>query len=70
MNRNNPKQEQDINTVAELLPIGLNDPILQELWDVKDEINRSAGYDIHRLLANLGQSLAGCNSHISVGYMQ
>jgi hypothetical protein len=28
------------------------DPILQELWDTKATLNREAGYDIGKLLAN------------------
>lgn len=28
------------------------DPILQELWDTKAQLNREAGYDVSKLLAN------------------
>ncbi|PIZ34803.1 MAG: hypothetical protein COY42_27915 [Armatimonadetes bacterium CG_4_10_14_0_8_um_filter_66_14] len=29
------------------------DPILKELWEIKDRLAREAGYDPHRFLANL-----------------
>ncbi len=28
------------------LPIGKNDPILQELWEIKGQINRDANYSV------------------------
>lgn len=31
------------------------DPILKELWEVKDKLAREAGYDAQRFLANLRQ---------------
>jgi hypothetical protein len=32
---------------------GKNDPILQELWAVKAQINADAGYTVEGILANL-----------------
>jgi len=29
------------------------DPILEEVWRIKDELAREAGYDIHRMFENL-----------------
>lgn len=29
------------------------DPILEEIWRIKDEMAREAGYDIHRMFENL-----------------
>jgi hypothetical protein len=29
------------------------DPILEELWKIKDELAREAGYDTHRFFENL-----------------
>jgi hypothetical protein len=29
------------------------DPILEELWKVKDDLAREAGYDAHRFMENL-----------------
>ena len=29
------------------------DPILEELWKIKDDLAREAGYDAHRFLENL-----------------
>jgi hypothetical protein len=29
------------------------DPILEEVWRVKDELAREAGYDLHRMCENL-----------------
>ena len=29
------------------------DPILEEIWRIKDELAREAGYDIHRMFENL-----------------
>ena len=31
------------------------DPILEELWKIKDELAREAGYDTHRFFENLRQ---------------
>ena len=31
---------------AGFLPIGKHDPILQELWDIKSQINRDAHYSV------------------------
>ncbi len=31
---------------AGFLPIGKHDPILQELWDIKSNINRDAHYSV------------------------
>jgi hypothetical protein len=28
-------------------------PILEELWKIKDDLAREAGYDVHRFLENL-----------------
>ncbi len=30
-------------------------PILEEVWRIKDELDREAGYDIHRLCENTRQ---------------
>lgn len=38
------------------------DPILEELWEIKDELAREAGYDTHRFFENLRQWEAG-HSH-------
>ena len=35
------------------------DPILEEVWRVKDELAREAGYDIHRLCDNTRRWAAG-----------
>ena len=35
------------------------DPILEELWTIKDELAREAGYDPHRFFENLRQWVAG-----------
>lgn len=29
------------------------DPILEEVWRIKDDLAREAGYDIHRMFENL-----------------
>ena len=29
------------------------DPILEELWRIKDDLAREAGYDVHRLCENV-----------------
>jgi hypothetical protein len=28
-------------------------PILEEVWRIKDELDREAGYDVHRLCENI-----------------
>ncbi len=38
------------------------DPILEDLWKIKDELAREAGYDTHRFFENLRQWEAG-HSH-------
>lgn len=38
------------NFEQEPLPIGRNDPVLKELWAVKAQINKEAGYDVGRLV--------------------
>ena len=35
------------------------DPILEELWKIKGELAREAGYDTHRFFENLRQWEAG-----------
>ncbi len=30
-------------------------PILEEIWQIKDELAREAGYDLHRLCENIRQ---------------
>jgi hypothetical protein len=34
------------------------DPILQELWGIKAQMNKDAGYDVRRLYAQVQQSAA------------
>lgn len=37
-------------------------PILEEVWRIKDELAREAGYDIHRLCENT-RNWAGAHPH-------
>jgi hypothetical protein len=34
------------------------DPLLQELWDIKAKLNKDAGYDVERLYAQIQQEAA------------
>jgi hypothetical protein len=38
---------------AGFLPIGKNDPILQELWEIKSLINRDAHYSVKERMMQL-----------------
>ena len=38
------------------------DPILEELWRIKDDLAREAGYDVHRLCENV-RSWAAAHPH-------
>ena len=40
-----------LDATAERLPVGRDDPILQELWQVKAKINSEANYDVAVLAA-------------------
>ena len=42
---------QSLDATAERLPLGRDDPILQELWQVKAKINLEANYDVAVLAA-------------------
>ena len=41
----------NLDATAERLPVGRDDPILQELWQVKAKINSEANYDVAVLAA-------------------
>jgi hypothetical protein len=41
------------------LPKFRRDPILEELWAIKAEINKEAGYDVKRLLADAQATAQG-----------
>lgn len=40
-----------LDATTERLPVGRDDPILQELWQVKAKINSEANYDVAVLAA-------------------
>ncbi len=50
MNESPQKKADSLEVDEDQMPIGHNDPVLQELWAVKARINEEAGYDVGRLL--------------------
>lgn len=46
------------STPSTTAPRRRKDPILQELWAVKAQMNQDAGYDVRRLYAQVQQAAA------------
>ena len=52
----NPTAQSPLIAAA---PRRRKDPILQELWAIKAQMNKDAGYDVRRLYEQVHQAAAG-----------